>query len=103
MLDILVVFVITALVVYYISSRKHPAKFPPGPRAPIPVLGDAYVLGQDFVEAFHKLRVKYGDVVGMWIGPTRGVALCKYEDIQELLQKAESSNRQYVEVVRMSY
>ena len=100
MLDILLVFLVTLFSFYYFKSTRHPPKFPPGPRAPIPIFGDAYVLGEDFVQAFHNLREKHGDVVGMWLGPRRAVAVFNYDDIVELLQKPESSNRHYVEIVR---
>ncbi len=102
MLDIVLVFVIILGLVYYIKSSQHPERFPPGPRAPLPVLGDAYLLGQDFIHAFKGLRKKYGDVFGMWLGPRRGVVVCDFDNMQELLSKPESANRQYVEVVRKS-
>lgn len=41
--------------IYWYFSTKHPSKFPPGPRFPLPIVGDAYVLGEDVVEGFDTL------------------------------------------------
>ncbi len=100
MFDVLLIFAVIFLLVRYVRSSQHPDKFPPGPRAPLPILGDAYVLGQDLVEAFKGLRQKYGDIFGFWMGPRRAVAICTFDDMQELLNKPETANRQYVEIVR---
>ncbi len=41
------------------ASRRHPPDFPPGPRLPLPLIGDAYVLGKDVTSGFRKLSKKY--------------------------------------------
>ena len=56
---------------YYVKSFKHPKGFPPGPRLSLPIMGDAYILGEDFAFGFTSLIRKYGKTVGLWLGSNR--------------------------------
>ena len=47
-----------ALCVLWFLSKRHPPNFPPGPRLPLPLIGDAYVLGKDVTQGFRKLSAQ---------------------------------------------
>jgi len=34
----------------WLQYKKHPEKFPPGPRFPLPLIGDGYILGRDMAD-----------------------------------------------------
>ena len=71
-MELLVTFIAIILgVCYWKFSHRHPKKFPPGPRYPVPLFGDAYVLGSDLNEGFKILYEKYGKVCGFWLGSQR--------------------------------
>ena len=55
---IAIIFVL--ILFWYITSWRHPKYFPPGPRLPFPLIGDAYLLGKDVSEGFSALIKKYG-------------------------------------------
>ncbi len=61
-------FVITLLTLSVWWYRKkvwiYPDNFPPGPRAPLPILGDALSLGKDIPVGVDKLHEKYGPIIG---------------------------------------
>jgi hypothetical protein len=96
MQDILLVFLAIFGLIWWITLRRHPKGFPPGPRLPLPIFGDAYVLGSDLVVGFDKMRQKYGDISGFWLGNKRAVVVSEFELIQELLNNPEVSNRHKV-------
>ena len=41
--------------VYHYKKFSQPANFPPGPRFPLPVIGDAWVMGTDMTAGFNNL------------------------------------------------
>ena len=94
MLDSILVFFAVISLVWYWKSCQHTKTFPPGPRCPLPILGDAYILGNDLEKGFKKLTRKYGKICGFWLGPQRAVVLADFEMIQEMLNRAETSDRQ---------
>ena len=53
MLDLLFVFIFVLSFIWYIISISHPKKFPPGPRMPLPLIGDGYKLGM----VSHKMSI----------------------------------------------
>ena len=53
MLDLLFVFIFVLSFIWYIISISHPKKFPPGPRIPLPLIGDGYKLGM----VSHKMSI----------------------------------------------
>ena len=78
---------------YYVKSFKHPKDFPPGPRLPLPIMGDAYILGEDFASGFSSLIRKYGKTVGLWLGSNRTVAISDFDTLKEILNLNEASDR----------
>ena len=52
---ILAVFFVTLLFVWYWQNWSHPKRFPPGPRLPVPIIGDAYTLDQDLYKGLCNL------------------------------------------------
>ena len=57
--------------------------------------GDAYILGKDTEKGFKNLILKYGKICGFWLGPQRAVVVADFEILQELLNKPETSDRQF--------
>ena len=94
MIDVLCVFFAVIFFIWYWKSCQHPSNFPPGPRLPLPLLGDAYILGDDLEKGFKNLVLKHGNISGFWLGPDRTVIVSDFELLQELLNKPETSSRQ---------
>ncbi len=93
MIDVLLIFLTTLIAFCYWKSWSQPLKFPPGPRRPLPIFGDAYILGNDLVQGLSGLRQKYGKLVGFWLGPQRAVLVSDFELLQDLLSKSETADR----------
>ena len=94
MLDLLLVFTTIILIIWLIKSSSHPKHYPPGPRLPLPIIGDAYMIGSDFASGFCSMIKKYGKVIGLWLGPDRVVIISDFDILQEILNKNETSGRQ---------
>ena len=91
---LLIVLLLTFLaLVWYVKSSQHPKNFPPGPRFPLPLIGDAYHFGSDISGGLSKMTKKYGKISGMWIGGERAVIVI----LQDLLSKNETALRQKME------
>ena len=60
----------------------------------MPILGDAYILGNDLEKGFKNLTLKHGKICGLWLGPQRAVVVSDFEILQEMLNKPETSDRQ---------
>ena len=98
-MELLVTFIAIILGVWYWKFiHRHPKKFPPGPRCPIPLFGDAYVLGSDLNEGFKLWHEKYGKVCGFWLAAKRAVFIADFDLLQDSLNKSELANRQIVEI-----
>ena len=100
MLGSLIVFLAILIGLWYWKSWRHPKDFPPGPRLPIPVVGDAYVLGNDLAKGFSNLSEKYGKVCGFWLGTERAAFVADFDLLQDILQKSETVDRQTKAVSR---
>ena len=74
----------------------HPKDFPPGPRLPLPFIGDGYVIGNDIIPGLQKMKKKYGPTCGFWLGNERCVLLTDFDLIQEAMNKPETSARHQV-------
>ena len=90
----LVVLMFVFSLFWYMKSWKHPKKFPPGPKFPIPIFGDGYVLGKDLPKGLSRLCAKYGKVCGIWLGSTRAVVVSDFDVLNDILNKSEAANRQ---------
>ena len=90
----LIVILLVLIVYRYWRSWKHPDNFPPGPRRPLPIFGDAYILGKDSANGFYSLHKKYGKVFGMWLGQNQTVVVSDFELLQDILNKPEYSFRE---------
>ena len=91
---ILVVFLVTLLFVWYWQNWSHPKRFPPGPRLPVPIIGDAYTLDQDLYKGLCNLIHRYGNFCGLWFGGNRAVIINDYEACMDILNRNESTGRQ---------
>ena len=91
---ILVVFLVTLLFVWYWQNWSHPKRFPPGPRLPVPIIGDAYTLNQDLYKGLCNLIHRYGNFCGLWFGGNRAVIINDYEACMDILNRNESTGRQ---------
>ncbi len=93
---LLVAIVLVALALHWVSvTTRPPCKdFPPGPRFPLPVVGDAISLGKNIIAGFERLRLVHGDVYGLYLGRERTVVVSDFELVQEVGARHEFANRQ---------
>ncbi len=91
----LIIVTVTLFVFWWwiTKDRRYPKNFPPGPRSPLPLIGDAWCLGTDSYQAFKTLVEKYGPIVGIKIGETLTVILGSFDIIQDALGREEFSAR----------
>ena len=89
----LILFLILLTCVHYKKTFWYPKLFPPGPQIPLPLIGDAYVLGKDAINGFQALRAKYGDVIGLYLGNMRSVVIMCPETMVEAMAMDELSAR----------
>ncbi len=95
MLAALLAIVLVALALHWVWVTTRPPKdFPPCPRFPLPVVGDALSLGKNIIAGFERLRRKHGDVYGLYLGRERTVVVSDFELVQEVGARHEFANRQ---------
>ena len=99
MIDLLIVFVIFFSIVWFIKTCQHPKDFPPGPRLPLPFMGDSYTLGKNLDVGLSKLTKKYGSYVGFWLGPDRTILISDFDVLKDVLGQSSSSNRQILDTM----
>ena len=65
---------------------KHPKNYPPGPRFPLPFIGDSYRMADgSLTKTITSMRAKYGDTFGFYFtGNMRVVFVCDPITIQEV-------------------
>ncbi len=93
MFAIFLVFIATLYYCYWLLViKRHPDNFPPGPRFPIPFLGDFIGFGRrpDLID---NLRKEYGDIIGMWKGEGREIVISSYDLLLEASAKDECLGR----------
>jgi len=93
MLSTILIFILVLSIILYVKSCRHPKNYPPGPRLPLPLVGDGYLLGQDFNAGFTSLIKKYGKMVGFWLGPSRAVLISDFDILQDVLNRHETTDR----------
>ena len=93
MIEILFAITTILVIVWGLFSTRHPRNFLPGPRAPLPLMGDSYVLGKKLDVGFTNLTRQYGKFVGMWMGPDRTAVISDFEVLQDILSKNGTENR----------
>ena len=98
MVDLLAIFLLVLIQLWYLKTFQHPNHVPPGPRRPLPILGDGYILGSDMFKGFQKLQKQYGDIFGLWLGSQRTVVVSDFDTLQDLLNKPQTANRITVQV-----
>ena len=91
---ILFMIVVVLLLLWYLQTWTHPKNFPPGPRKPLPVVGDAYSFDKEVYKSFCDLSREYGDICGFWLGSRRTVVISNFEMIQDILNMHASTGRQ---------
>ena len=85
--------IVVLLLIHHLWKFRHPKNFPPGPRFPLPLIGDSYVMGTDLTKGTFKLREKYGDMVGLFFGSSKAVFMFDHDTIVEALAMDEMSGR----------
>lgn len=85
---------VVLLLIWYLQKWTHPKKFPPGPRIPLPIVGDAYLLDKEVYKGFCDLSKEYGNICGLWLGSRRCVVVSNFEMIQDILNMHASTGRQ---------
>ena len=65
---------------------RHPKNYPPGPRFPLPIIGDSYRMADgSLTKTIASMRAKYGDVFGFYLtGNLRVVFVCDPDVIQDV-------------------
>ena len=96
MIDLVIVFVIIFSIVWFIKTCQHPEEGP-GPRLPLPFMGDSYTLGKNLDIGLSKLTKKFGSYVGFWLGPDRTILISDFEVLKDVLGQSSSSNRQILD------
>ena len=94
MFDVLLISFGILVIYWFLIATRHPKNFPPGPRWSLPVLGNALDIGTDMGVGFENLRLKYGDVFGMFLSKDRAVVVSDYNLIQEVGSNPAFVNRQ---------
>ena len=92
MWDLAIAFAVIYALYWFFVVKSHPAGFPPGPRMPIPFIGDAFQLGSR-LEAFQEFKKKYGEIFGYWGFSSRVVVVSSFDLIQEVGSKEEFNRR----------
>lgn len=94
MFDFVLVFVILLLVWWYRhKTRIYVQGFPPGPRFPLPVVGDLLSVGSQLPSGLECLHKKYGKIVGLNLGGLPTVSVADFDLIQSALAKEEFTGR----------
>ena len=78
------VFITTLFLAHDYLSRLPWKRLPPGPPS-FPVIGSLPYMGGDIRVALEKLRVKYGDVCMVYMGPVRTVIINGHGAIKEAM------------------
>ena len=71
------------------KDKRYPENFPPGPRLPFPLIGDAWCLGTDLYKGLRRLVAKHGPIVGIQVGEILTVVLGSYDLIQEACSRED--------------
>jgi hypothetical protein len=50
MINPLIVLGVVVTISLWLYHKRHPDRFPPGPRFPLPFIGDGYILGRDMAQ-----------------------------------------------------
>ena len=83
------------LILYWFYISRLPSNFPPGPRIPLPIMGDLWRLGNDVPKAMHNLSLKYGKMIGLYFGPTPTVIIDDFDLITEAFSKDDFTDRPF--------
>ncbi len=87
-------FVVVLLLRLYLNNvRVYPKNFPPGPRLPLPIFGDALAIGRELPPGLERLHKKYGNIIGFKLGKHFAVSISDYENMSELMFMKEFSGR----------
>jgi hypothetical protein len=97
MLDILIISLVVLFLWWYKKTIWiYPDNFPPGPRLPLPVFGDAWRFGKEIPTALEKLHNKHGPIIGFSLAGNRTVSISDFNMLQELLSKDVHSGRAFM-------
>jgi len=85
------------------SSFEYPPGFPPGPRFPLPLLGEVWVLGfRDFTASIASMASKYNGAFGFYVNKSRIVVLSSPELIKEAMSREELTDRPFLPSIALS-
>ncbi len=93
MLHLAIVILLILVLWWFLVATKHPKDFPPGPRMPLPLVGDALAIGKNLPEGFDQLRKRYGNIFGLYVGNTRAVVVSDLDLIHEVGSNLAFSSR----------
>lgn len=98
MLDFVLIAVFVLTVWWYRrKTRLYVPGFPPGPRCPLPVVGDMFSIGSQLPSGLASLHKKYGNVVGFALGSHPTVSIADFDLIQEAMGKEELCGKPLME------
>ncbi|XP_021945089.1 methyl farnesoate epoxidase [Folsomia candida] len=87
--------VVSALLIYYLLTKRRNRKLPPGP-ARYPILGNLPQMAKAHpfgYRAFHKLSEQYGEIMSVKVGLQEMVVLSSHKVMKAILDKDEVSGR----------
>ncbi len=94
MIGLVIVTIIFLVFWWWITAdKRYPKNFPPGPRLPLPLIGDAWCFSKDLLKGSKYLIRIYGPIVGIRFGETLTVLLASYDLIQEAGSREDFSAR----------
>ena len=97
LLGLLTIF-LGLLVFLWVKLTSKPKNFPPGPSR-LPIVGSVLDLKSphsstpSILWGIVKFEKIYGEVIGLYLGYMRTVALTNYEDIKEIMNMEETASR----------
>ena len=89
---LILVLALIILGYWYIYTKQYPARYPPGPRHWVPLIGDPlFAVGSDSIAGFHNLHNKFGPIVGYNFGGHRIVSISDLEILNKVTIYRQSS------------
>lgn len=80
-----VFFAVTCVLalIWWYKNYTQPKGFPNGPSFALPFIGHGYRMGNNIIKSYHRFRGEYGDIFGLFLGPSRTIILNDFDSIQE--------------------
>ncbi|GIX88962.1 cytochrome P450 2A6 [Caerostris extrusa] len=88
-----IIVCVAILLVVFWKRKKNRQLLPPGPYSFLPIVGYLPLLGRKPHEGLHKLRKKYGNVFGLYLGRSYVVILGDYLAVKDAFSKSTTTDR----------